>query len=157
MFFCFVASAMAIEQPDLASPIIRSVSSGRFWKKAKNRVFISGFVPFFWTKNSRTFQGFSRTHFPFFKDSFQCQLSNQVFAVQVKRADSRNLSLESMSLLLLPKHEQFYSECLSVSAPFPLEFEINCKVSNEIQGRSSTDCNFHTCANPVTFISEITL
>ena len=50
----------------------------------------------FWTKNSRTFQGLSRTHFPFFKDSFQCKLSNQVFAVGVKRADSRNLSLESV-------------------------------------------------------------
>ena len=25
----------------------------------------------FWTKNSRTFQGLSRTHFPFFRDSIQ--------------------------------------------------------------------------------------
>ena len=27
----------------------------------------------FWTKNSSTFQGLSRTHFPFFKDSIQCK------------------------------------------------------------------------------------
>ena len=65
--------------------------------KESEKQSISGFVPFFCTKNSRTFQGLSRTHFPFFKDSFQCALSNQVFAVRVKRAGSRNPSLESVS------------------------------------------------------------
>ena len=41
-------------------------------------------------------------------------------------------------------------------APFPLEFYLNYKVSTEIQGLSSTDCNFQgllrtfkACANPV--------
>ena len=34
----------------------------------------SGFVRFFWTKNSRTFQGLSRTFFPFFKDSTHCKI-----------------------------------------------------------------------------------
>ena len=33
----------------------------------------------FWTKNSRTFQGLSRTHFPFFKDSIQCKKEPQVY------------------------------------------------------------------------------
>ena len=39
-------------------------------------------------KNSRTFHGLSRTHFPFFNDSIQCKKS-----------------LESMSFLVLPQHE----------------------------------------------------
>ena len=33
----------------------------------------TGFRPFFAQKNSRTFQGLSRTYFPFFKDSIQCK------------------------------------------------------------------------------------
>ena len=33
----------------------------------------------FWTKNSRTFQGLSRTHFPFFKDSIQCKKEPWVY------------------------------------------------------------------------------
>ena len=43
-------------------------------------------------------------------------------------------SLESTSFLVLPQHEQFYPEDLSVSGLY--------KVSTEIQGLSSTDCNF---------------
>ena len=52
------------------------------------------------------------------------------------------LIVETRVFIVLPKHEQFYPEGLSVFAPFLLEFELNCKVSIEIQGRSSTDCNF---------------
>ena len=33
---------------------------------------------------------------------------------------SAKKSLESMSFLVLPQHEQFYPECLSVFASFPL-------------------------------------
>ena len=45
------------------------------WKlKLEKRVDpLSSFVPFFEQKNSRTFQGLLRTHFPFFQDSIQCK------------------------------------------------------------------------------------
>jgi len=45
-------------------------------------------------------KGLSRTHFPFFKDSIQCK--------------------KSLEFLVLPQHEQFYPESISVVAPFPL-------------------------------------
>ena len=45
--------------------------------------------------------------------------------------------------LVLPQHEQLYPEGLSVFAPFSLEFYLNYKLSIEIQGLSSTDCNFY--------------
>ena len=77
----------------------------------------------FLTKNSRTFQGLSRTHYPFFKDPFS-----------VKK------SLKSMSFLVLPQHEQFYPQGLFVFAPFPLELYFNYKVSIDIQGHTPTDC-----------------
>ena len=48
---------------------------------------VTGFVPVFEQKNSRIFQGLSRTHFPYFKDS-----------IQFKK------SLNSMSFLVLPQH-----------------------------------------------------
>ena len=41
-----------------------------------------------------------------------------------------------IEILVLPQHEQFYPEGLSVFAPFSLEFYLNYK------GLSSTDCNF---------------
>ena len=47
-----------------------------------------------------------------------------------------------MSVLVCSQHDQFYPEGLSVSAPFPLQFSLNYKVSTEIQGLSSTKCNF---------------
>ena len=47
-----------------------------------------------------------------------------------------------MSIFVLPQHEEFYPKGLSVFAPFSLEFYLNYKVGIEIQGRSSTDCNF---------------
>ena len=49
---------------------------------------------------------------------------------------SAKKSLESTSFLVLPQHEQFYPEGLSVFAPFSLEFYIHYKVSIEIQGLS---------------------
>ena len=55
---------------------------------------------------------------------------------------SAKKSLESMSVLVCSQHDQFYPEGLSVSAPFPLQFSLNYKVSTEIQGLSSTKCNF---------------
>ena len=47
-----------------------------------------------------------------------------------------------IEILVLPQHEQFYPEGLSVFAPFSLKYYLNYKVSIEIQGLSSTDCNF---------------
>ena len=62
----------------------------------------------------------------------------------------RALSLHPF--LALPKHEQFYPEGLSVFAPFSLEFYIHYKVSIEIQGPSSSDCNFQGLSRPQIFI-----
>ena len=56
----------------------------------------------------RAFQGLQRTHFPFFKDS--------IFAKK---------RLEFMSFLVLPQHEEFYPEGLSLFAPFRLQFSLN--------------------------------
>ena len=75
----------------------------------------TGFRPFFAQKKFKGFQGltshFSRTPF------------------------------SAKKSLVLPQHEQFYPEGLSVFAPFSLEFYLNYRVSIEIQGLSSTDCN----------------
>ena len=46
-----------------------------------------------------------------------------------------------MSRLVLPQHEQFYPDVLSVFAGLD-------KVSTEIQGLSSTYCNFHGLSRP---------
>ena len=46
-----------------------------------------------------------------------------------------------MFCLVLPQHEQFYSEGLSVFAGLD-------KVSTEIQGLSSTYCNFQGLSRP---------
>ena len=40
---------------------------------------LQGKYPFFWTKNSRTFQRRSRTHFLFSKDSIQCKKEPWVY------------------------------------------------------------------------------
>lgn len=55
-------------------------------KESEKQSLYQGLCPFF----AQKIQGL-------FKDSFQCALSNQVFAVRVKRAGSRNPSLESVS------------------------------------------------------------
>ena len=85
----------------------------------------SGFVPVFDQKNQVLFkdiQGhishFSRTPF------------------------STKKSLESMSFLVLPQHEQFYLKGLSVFVGLD-------KVSTKIQGLSSTDCNIQGLSRPV--------
>ena len=55
---------------------------------------------------------------------------------------SAKKSLESIPFLVLPQHEQFHPEALSVFAPFSLEFYLNNKVRIKIQGLSTADCNF---------------
>ena len=55
---------------------------------------------------------------------------------------SAKKSLESTSVLLRSHHKQSYPEDLSVFAPFPWQFSLDCKVSTKIQGLSSTNYNF---------------
>ena len=90
---------------------------------------IQGSDPFLNIKNSRTFQGLSRTYFPFSRTLFSAKKS-----------------------LVLPQHEQFYPEGPSVFAPFSLEFYLNYRVNIEIQGLSSTDCNFQGLSRPWIFL-----
>ena len=63
-----------------------------------------------------------------------------------------------MSFLVLPHQDNFIPEVF-VFAPFPLQFSLNCLVSIEIQGLSSTGCNFQGLsrifkvrANPVALL-----
>ena len=49
-----------------------------------------------------------------------------------RTAFSAKKSLESMSLLVLPQHEQSHPKGLSVFAPFPSQFPLNYKVSIKI-------------------------
>ena len=55
------------------------------------------------------------------------------------------IKLEYKSFLFPPQHEQYYPEGLSVLAGLD-------KVSTEIQGLSSTDCNFQGLSRPWIFI-----
>ena len=66
--------------------------------------FSRAFVLFFEQKKSRTFQELSRTNFPFFSPF----------------SGKKRLESTCMSFLVLPQHEQFYPERLSMFAPFPL-------------------------------------
>ena len=54
--------------------------------------------------------------------------------------------------LALPQHEQFYPKGLSAFAPFSLEFYLNYRVSIEILGLSSTNCNFQGLSRPWIYI-----
>ena len=90
---------------------------------ARGHFLLTRFVPFL----NKKFKDFSRT----FKDTFR--IFKGLHAVQ-KRA-------WSLSFFVLPHHEKFYPEGLSVFASFPLQFSLNFSVSIEIQELSSTDCN----------------
>ena len=68
---------------------------------------------------------FSRTLFLFFKDSNQCEKEPWVYVFFVVR-----------------QHEKLYPEGLSVFAPLGTWESGLDKVSTEIRGLSSTDCNF---------------
>ena len=85
------------------------------------------FVPFFEQK----IQGFSRTPF------------------------STKKSLESMSFLVLPQHEQLYREGLSLFAPLGTWESGLDKINTESQGLSGTDCNFHGPSRPLIFILKL--
>ena len=85
----------------------------------------------FWTKTSRTFQGLSRTHFAFFKDSIQCKKEIWVY---VFFSSTTTWAILSWRSFILGTWESGLD-----------------KVSTEIQGLSSTDCNFQGLSRPWTF------
>ena len=84
-----------------------------------------------WTKTSRTFQGLLRTHFPFFKDSIQCKKEPWVY---VFFSSTTTWAILSWRSFILGTWESGLD-----------------KVSTEIQGLSSTDCNFQGLSRPWTF------
>jgi len=83
----------------------------------------TGFVPFFEQK----IQGL-------FKDTFR--VFQGLYSMQKK-------SLESMSFFSSSTSREFYPEGLCVCS-----FSFTVSLSNEIQGLSSTDCNFQELARP---------
>ena len=85
----------------------------------------------FWTKTSRTFQGLSRTHFAFFKDSIQCKKEIWVY---VFFSSTTTWAILSWRSFILGTWESGLD-----------------KVSTEIQGLSSTDYNFQGLSRPWTF------
>ena len=94
----------------------------------------TGFVPFFEQKIQGLFKDpsyFSRTPF------------------------SKKKSLESMSFLVLLQHEQLCREGLSVFAPLGTWESGLDKISTEIHGLSSTDCNFSCTFKAVNFYFKI--
>ena len=88
----------------------------------------------FWTKTSRTFQGLSRTHFPFFKDSIQCKKEPWVY---VFFSSTTTWAILSWRSFILGTWESGLD-----------------KVSTEIQGLSSNDCNFQRLSRCVRTLSH---
>ena len=93
-----------------------------------------GFIPFFQQKIQRYFKDFQGhiSHFPFSRTPF-----------------SAKKSLEYMSFLVLPQHEQVSVLCLLLVGTGESWLD---KVSAEIPGLSSTDCNFKDFQGLVFFI-----
>ena len=85
----------------------------------------------FWTKTSRAFQRLSRTHFAIFKDSIQCKKEIWVY---VFFSSTTTWAILSWRSFILGTWESGLD-----------------KVSTEIQGLSSTDCNFQGLSRPWTF------
>ena len=56
-----------------------------------------------------------------------------------------------MSFLALPNQEKFYPEGLSVFTPFPLQFPLNYKVSNEISRTFQGRLQFSRTFNALNF------
>ena len=107
--------------------------------KGKRRSKLFRVHTLFWTKNSQTFQGLSRTDFPFLKDLIQCKKEPWVCLFWSFPNMSNFILKVFLHLLLFGTWE---SEGLD-------------KVSTKIRGLFSTDCNFQglsrtfkVCANP---------
>ena len=60
-------------------------------------------------------------------------------------------SVQSLCLFLVLPHQENFIPKVFVFAPFPLQFLLNSYVSIEIQGISSTDCNFQGLSRPWIF------
>ena len=101
------------------------------WKKKTSSDCSHRVRTLFWTKTSRTFQGLSRTHFAFFKDSIQCKKEIWVY---VFFSSTTTWAILSWRSFILGTWESGLD-----------------KVSTEIQGLSSTDCNFPGLSRPWTF------
>ena len=100
-----------------------------------------GSYPFL-DKTSRTFQGLSTTHFPFFKNSIQCRKEPWVY---VFFSSTTAWAILSWRSFILGSWESGLD-----------------KVSTEIQGLSSTNCNFQglsrwvqTLPPPLTFTHSV--
>ena len=100
-------------------------------EKKKHPQTVDRVCTLFWTKTSRTFQGLSRTHFAFFKDSIKCKKEIWVYVFFSSTTTWAILSWRSFIL-------------------GTWEFGLD-KVSTEIQELSSTDCNFQGLSRPWTF------
>ena len=96
-----------------------------FWTKRWNT------ASHVWYITSRTFQGLSRTHFAFFKDSIQCKKEIWVY---VFFSSTTTWAILSWRSFILGTWESGLD-----------------KVSTEIQGLPSTDCNFQGLSRPWTF------
>ena len=57
-------------------------------------------------------------------------------------------SVQSLCLFSVLPHQENFILKVFVFAPFPLQFFLNYSVSIEIQGLSSTDCNFQGLSRP---------
>ena len=78
---------------NLKAVITKFLPKGPVWKR------VSGFVRFFLTKNSRTFQRLSRTHFAFFNDCIQCKTRALSLCLLLVLPHQRILSRRSLCLL----------------------------------------------------------
>ena len=92
----------------------------------------------FLTINSRTFEGHSRLHFPFFKDSIQCKNEPRVYV----------FFSSNITWVILSRG----SFCV---CSFLFRFLLKL-YRIEIEGLSSTDCNFQGLSMPWTVILKLT-
>ena len=86
----------------------------------------------FWTKCSKTFQGLSRTHFPFLKHSIQCKKEPWVYVF-----------FSSSTTWVILSWRCFWVCLLLATWESGLD-----KVSTRMQGLSSIDCNFQEFSSP---------
>ena len=94
-------------------------------------IFCHGLYPFL----NKKFKYFSKTHFPFFKDSIQCKKRLECMSFFSSVWQQEQLEGLSARLLLLGTWKSRLD-----------------KVSTEIQGLSSTHCNFQGLSRPCIFI-----
>ena len=95
----------------------------------------------FWTKNLRTFQGLSRTHFPYFSRSpFNAKMNLEYYVFFWFLHNTTNFILKVFLCLILVGTWESGLD----------------KVSTEIQELSSNNCNFQGFSRPRIFILKFT-